>query len=437
MMRDLLVAAVIFGLLPFVFRRPFWGILLSTWLGYMNPHLLCYGFMIGIPVVFIVAIATMAGMLIAKEDNRMVWSREIIILMIFMAWMGVTTSQAFFFNIAADQYSKVIKIQILTFMALLLLTTRERVDLLLWVIVLSLGFYGIKGGIFTIINGGAYRVQGPVSSFIEGNNELALALIMTIPLMRYLQLQERRKLFRLGLAAGMFLTAIAAVGSQSRGALVGISLMGAIFWLKSRNRWTLALLIVCAVAVIGSIMPDEWYARMNTIESYERDDSALGRINAWWTAWNVAKDRVTGGGFWMFQAPVFQQYAPEPNRVHDAHSIYFQVLGNHGFVGLSIFLSLLLMTWLKCGAVIRVAKRNPESRWAQDLGAMIQVSLAGYMSSGAFLGLAYFDYLYHLIAVTVVLHHLVKNNESVTAEFVVNRSDPPTAGTQLPPAGGR
>ena len=213
--------------------------------------------------------------------------------------------------------------------------------------------------------------------------------------------------------------------------------MGAIFWLKSRNRLTLALLIVCAAAVIGSIMPDEWYARMNTIESYERDDSALGRINAWWTAWNVAKDRVTGGGFWMFQAPVFQQYAPEPNRVHDAHSIYFQVLGNHGVIGLLIFLLLLLMTWLKCSAVIRFAKRNPESRWAQDLGAMIQVSLAGYMSSGAFLGLAYFDYLYHLIAVTVVLHHLVKSHESATADLVVARSDPPTAGTQLPQAGAR
>ena len=426
-MRDLLVAAIIFGLLPFVFRRPFWGILLSTWLGYMNPHLLCYGFMIGVPVVFIVAIVTMIGMLITNEAKRMVWSREIIILLVFLAWMAVTTTQAFFFDLAVDQYIKVIKIQILTFMALLLLTTKERVHLFIWIIALSLGFYGIKGGIFTILNGGVFRVQGPTSSFIEGNNEIALALIMTIPLMRYLHLQESRKLVKWGLAVAMLLTAIAAVGSQSRGALVGILVMGSLLWFKSRNKLASALLIVIAVAAIASIMPEEWYARMNTIESFDQDSSALGRINAWWVAWNVASDRLTGGGFWMFQGSVFQRYAPIPGAVHDAHSIYFQMLGHHGFFGLFLFLALLAMTWLKCGAIIRIARKNPELKWAQDLAAMIQVSMIGYMSAGAFLGLGYFDYIYHLIAVTVIVHHLLTRAKSSSINSAVPRETPPEA----------
>ena len=175
-------------MLPFVLKRPFWGILLSAWLGYMNPHLLCYGFMQSMPVVQIVAIATLIGMLASKEAKRMVWSRETVVLVIFIMWMGITTTQAFYLEAAVDQYIKVMKIQILTFMALLLLTSREKVDLFVWVIVLSLGFYGVKGGVFTIANGGSYRVQGP-GGFIGGNNELALALTMTIPLMRYLHLQ--------------------------------------------------------------------------------------------------------------------------------------------------------------------------------------------------------------------------------------------------------
>lgn len=430
-MRDLLVAAIIFGLLPFVFRRPFWGILLSTWLGYMNPHLLCYGFMIGVPVVFIVAIVTMIGMLITNEAKRMVWSREIIILLVFLAWMAVTTTQAFFFDLAVDQYIKVIKIQILTFMALLLLTTKERVHLFIWIIALSLGFYGIKGGIFTILNGGVFRVQGPTSSFIEGNNEIALALIMTIPLMRYLHLQESRKLVKWGLAVAMLLTAIAAVGSQSRGALVGILVMGSLLWFKSRNKLASALLIVIAVAAIASIMPEEWYARMSTIGSFDQDSSALGRINAWWVAWNVASDRLTGGGFWMFQGSVFQRYAPIPGAVHDAHSIYFQMLGHHGFFGLFLFLALLAMTWLKCGAIIRIARKNPELKWAQDLAAMIQVSMIGYMSAGAFLGLGYFDYIYHLVAVTVIVHHLLTRAKSSSINSAVSREAPPKAIARL------
>jgi hypothetical protein len=43
---------------------------------------------------------------------------------------------------------------------------------------------------------------------------------------------------------------------------------------------------------------------------------------------------------------------------------------------------------------------------------MIQVSMVGYMSAGAFLGLAYFDYIYHLVAVVVVTHHIVHRAEA-------------------------
>ncbi len=415
-MRDLFVATIVFGLLPFVLKRPFWGILLLAWLGYMNPHRLCYGFMYNMPAVQIVTIVTLVGMLISKEAKRMVWTREITVLVLFVAWMGITTTQAVNFDPAVTQYVKVIKIQVLTIMALMMLTSKEKVRLFVWVIVLSLGYYGIKGGIFTIVKGGGQRVWGPAGSFIGGNNELALALVMTIPLMRYLHLQEQNKLIRLGLMAGMLLTAVSAIGSQSRGALVGLVLTGGIFWIKSRNKAATAVLIAIAAVLIINIMPESWYQRMDTIDTYQQDGSAMGRINAWWTAWNVAKDRVTGGGFEMWHNAIFRQYAPNPDDVHDAHSIYFKVLGEHGFIGLFLFLCLLAMTWTKCSAIIRIAKKNPDQTWARDLAAMIQVSIVGYMSAGAFLGLSYFDYFYHLVALTVVVHSMVKVAAPVSAE---------------------
>lgn len=414
-MRDLFVAFIVFGSLPFILKRPFLGILMLAGLGYMNPHRLCYGFMFSMPVVMIVAVVTLIAMLASKEAKQMVWSREIVLLVIFIAWMGLTTSQAFYVDPALVQYEKVVKIQILTFMTLLMLTSRDRVHLLIWVIVLSLGLYGVKGGIFTIVNGGAYRVQGPMGSFIGGNNEMALALVMTVPLMRYLHLQEKNKFVRMGLAAGMFLTVIAAVGSQSRGALVGIVITGAIFWLKSRSKFVTASFIVLSAMAAATIMPVEWFERMDTIKTYQEDGSAQGRINAWWTAYHLANDRVTGGGFETWQAPVFQRYAPNPADWRDVHSIYFEILGEHGYVGLALFLGILGLTWLKCGSIIRFAKRNPDLIWARDLASMVQVSIVGYMSAGAFLGLAYFDYIYHLVAVVVVVHHLVTTQKSTVA----------------------
>ncbi len=411
-MRDLLVAFIVFGSLPFILRRPFLGILMLAWLGYMNPHRLCYTFMYDMPVVQIVAITTLIGMLVSQEAKRMVWSREIVALVILVVWMGLTTIQAPFFELATEQYVKVIKIQILTFMTLLMLTSRERVHLFIWAIVLSIGFYGIKGGIFTVVHGGVYRVQGPTGSFIGGNNEMALALVMTIPLMRYLHLQETNKFIKLGLAIGMLLTALAAVGSQSRGALVGLALMGTMFWLKSRNKFATALLIALAGLAVYQVMPEAWYQRMGTIETYDQDASARGRINMWWLAWNLANDRIFGGGFEFWRVQAFSSYAPDPTNVRAVHSIYFQVLGDHGWVGLIIFLSLLGLTWLKCSTVMRLAKQQPNAMWARDLAAMLQVSLVAYMAAGTFLSLAYFDYLYHLVAVTVVVHFLIASPRS-------------------------
>ena len=433
-MRDLLVASIVFGLLPFVIKRPYWGILLSTWLGYMNPHLLCYGFMVSLPVVQIVAIVTLVGMLATQNDIRMVWSREIVVLVILILWMGITTTQAIHFEPAVDQYIKVLKIQILTFMALLLLTSRMRIHTFVWVIVLSLGYYGLKGGVFTLANGGSYRVQGP-GGFIGGNNELALALVMTIPLMRYLHLQATNRRVKVALAIAMLLTALAAIGSQSRGALVAMSLMGAIFWFKSRHKFTTALLIAIAVLIVVGVMPESWYQRMNTINTYDQDDSALGRINAWWAAWNLANARFFGGGFETWSWTMFQMYGPDPENVRAPHSIYFQVLGEHGWVGLAIFLTLLALTWMKCSAVIRMAKKRPEIEWARDLAAMIQVSLVGYMSAGAFLGLANFDYFYHLVVVAVVLHQLVALPKAIgqgATRSDLSRSSPDMGSGSLP-----
>jgi probable O-glycosylation ligase (exosortase A-associated) len=289
----------------------------------------------------------------------------------------------------------------------MVITNRERLNGVVWMIALSLGFYGIKGGIFTILKGGVHRVQGPEGTFIGGNNEMALALVMTVPLIAYLRLQEKRHWLKVGLTGAMLLTAIAAIGSQSRGALVGMLAMGLFLWLKSRNKFMTGLLMVIAIGVIGSVMPQEWYDRMNTTQNYQEDDSALGRINAWHTAFNVAKSRITGGGIEMFRPSVFQQYAPEPGRVHDVHSVYFEVMGEHGFIGFGLFMTIMVFTWLKGRSIIRRAKNIPGLKWASDLAAMTQVSMIGYTTCGAFLGLSYFDFYWHLVAIMVILNHLV------------------------------
>jgi probable O-glycosylation ligase (exosortase A-associated) len=322
------------------------------------------------------------------------------------------------------------KILLMVFVTMMLMQSKERINQLVWVIAMSLAFYGVKGGIFTIVHGGAYHVRGPEGSFIGGDNEMGLALIMTIPLLRYLQVTTRSVWLRAFLAIAMLLCAVATVGSQSRGALLGLCAMGAFLWLKSRNKIFTALLGAVAVALVLFVMPQQWYDRMSTIQTYENDPSAMGRINAWKMAINMAKDRPLGGGFDSFKEYTFALYAPHPEDVHDSHSIYFEVLGEHGFVGLGLFLMLGLLTWRSASWVIARARRDREKRWAADLAAMVQVSLLGYATAGAFLGLAYFDYYYTLIALVVLCKTLLSAEP-------VSRVVEPAAGAAQPSLGSR
>ncbi len=401
-MRDLFVTAIIFGLLPFVFKRPWVGILLWSWLGYMNPHRLAYGFAYDFPFSMIVGLVTIVAFMASKEKKDMLWTRETIILLAFVGWMLFTTFFAFYPDLAWHQWNKVWKIMLMVLLTALVIKERRQLHWLIWVIALSFGFYGVKGGIFTILNGGVYRVQGPGGSFIGGNNEMALALVMTIPLIRYLHLQETRKWLKMGLAGAMVLTGVAAIGSQSRGGMLAMVAMGLFLWLKSRNKFFTGIYMAIAVAIIAAVMPQEWYDRMNTIKTYQEDASAQGRINAWHTAFNVAKARITGGGLDMFQPPTFRQYAPDPWNVHDVHSIYFEMMGEQGFIGFGLFMLLGVLAWLRAQQIIKRCKGDPATKWAADLAAMTQVSLIGYATAGAFLGMSHFDLPYHLMIILVL-----------------------------------
>jgi probable O-glycosylation ligase (exosortase A-associated) len=401
-MRDIVLTAIFFGMLPYVFSRPYVGIYIWSWLGFMNPHRLTWGFAYEFPFAQIVAIVTLIAVLKSKEPKQIPWTRETVLLLVFIMWMLFTTFFAFNSVGAWDQWDKVWKIQLILFVMLMLIDTKQKLDWLIWVIVLSLGLYGVKGGIFTIVNGGVHRVQGPSGSFIGGNNEIGLALIMVIPLMRYLQLQAKNVWIHQGVTVAMLLTGIAAIGTQSRGALVGMTAMGAFLWLKSRNKMFTLLSILVVVGVLAAIMPQKWYDRMATIETFEEDRSATDRINAWRMAINIASSRITGGGYETFVGWVARIYAPDPERAADAHSIYFEVLAEQGFIGFSMFMLLAWFTWNTGNRIRRMARRRTETRWAADLASMTQVSMIGYAASGAFLGLAYFDLYYTLIAIMVI-----------------------------------
>lgn len=407
-MRDLALTLIVFISLPLILYRPWVGIMMWAWIGFMNPHRLAYGFAYDFPWAMIVGIATIVGLIATKDRQPIPRTRETIILAVFILWMTVTSAFSLEPALAWEQWEKVFKIQVMVFVTLMLLNTRLKVDIYIWVIVLSFGFYGTKGGVFTLITGGGYHVMGPAGSFIGGNNEMGLALIMTVPLMRYLQLTASRLIVRWAMLCMIVLSFVAILGTQSRGALVGVVPLGLYLIWNSPKKLTLIALLLIMGPLLYQFMPESWHERMATIETYDQDASVRGRFNSWSFALNLAKDRpLVGGGFECFRARWFNKYAPLPAIVADAHSIYFEVLGEHGFVGLALFLALGLSTFLSAAGLAARGKAEGDTS-KLTLARMMQVSLVGYASAGAFLGLAYFDFTYAFVAIVCLMQVLEK-----------------------------
>ncbi len=419
-MRDILLTAIIFGSVPFVFKRPWLGVLLWTWIGMMSPHRLTWGFAYSMPFAAVVGVVTLAAFLFSKEPKRFPFTPVTVTLILLVFWMSL--SYLFAINSTGEPYAqwdKVMKIQLFLAVSLMIMNSAERIRWLVWVATMSIAFFGIKGGIFTLTSGGGSMVLGPEGSFIEGNTEISLAITMVVPLLRYLQMQSDKRWLRWGLGIGMALCAVAVLGSYSRGGLLSVAAMGLFLWLKSRNKLVIGIGIFFLVPILLAFMPDQWFTKMNTIGTYQQDASAMGRINAWNFAFNLAKDRpLTGGGFGAFTDEAFAVWAPNPTDVHDAHSIWFQMMGEQGFVGLGLFLLLWILAWRLASGLIKSCKGREDLHWASDLAAMIQVSFIGYWVGGSFLGLAYWDMPYVLVSMLIVTRVFVDQQLGLTRKPV-------------------
>lgn len=400
-MRDLILVLLTTAGCLMALRQPWVGVLTWTWLSLMNPHRYTYGFAYSAPLAAAAAAATLIGLLITRDKTSPfkgspVTAFTLFCLVITVSWLvGLDPAGDY------DQWAKVMKINLMILVALALIHTRQQIMLLMWVVVMSLALLGTKGGLFTLASGGSYRVWGPPGSFIEDNNEFALALVITIPLLRFLQMQVRNKWLSRALLASMVLCAAASLGSHSRGALLAIGAMAVFLWIKGKNKLGMGLALLLAGVLLIAFMPEEWSARMHTIDNYQDDRSAMGRISAWWTAWNLAFVYPFGVGFQTARAELFAQFSPYPDYIHAAHSIYFQVLGNHGFPGLIVFLSIWITTWRSAAWILKEAPKHEQARWCVDLAAMCQVALVAYAVGGAFLSLAYFDVPYNIMIAVV------------------------------------
>ena len=434
-MRDLLLAAILAGLIPMILMRPWVGILAWFWVGLMTPQFLAWTYMRGFQMAMVIGVVTLAALVMTRDRRAPPMTREMVMLGVFVAYITMTSYFAVNPSGAWDFWQHLMKIILVTFITPMLIYGQTRIVLLLLVITFSLAFYGLKGGIFTVMTGGNYMVLGPVGSFLSGNTYIGLAMLMVLPLIlasarmfhgRWVDFGQplvRQFSRQIGWAIyGVFwLTAIAILATYSRGAFVGVLAIAPFMFWHMRRKLFLVTVAFVAVTVVGVTAPERLVERWQTIENYEQDTSAMQRIQSWGVNWNMAMERpLTGMGFrfgrmgydWWVSYANFEGHW---QHVLSPHSIYFGLLGQHGFGGLTVFLLLMGFTFLTLNRIRRTAKKETGQLWLAEYAWAIQVGLIGYAVAGIFLDVAYFTLFYAFIALAVIMRRELEEAPSPAA----------------------
>src|SRR3989442_413796 len=312
-MRDYLLAVIIIASLPIGIFRPYYGSLIYAWISYMYPHLLAWSFVQTWPVGKVAAIGTLIGAVFNHDgDVSPLREREnilMIVLLLVFAWSSIF---AFYPENAWTDWQNMAKIILMALLTSTLLTNQKRVRYFLLVVAFSLGFYGVKGGVFSFVTGGEQRVWGPEPSIIGANNALGLALNMCLPILWYLAKDTQPVWLKRALRVSFFLTIPSIMFTYSRASVLGLASVLLALVLKGKRKFLVISLILAAGILVVGFLPDKWLNRQHSTVEYEKDSSAMSRLGTWEFSWRVAVDRpLTGGGFGFYSEETFAKYFPE------------------------------------------------------------------------------------------------------------------------------
>lgn len=408
-MRDFLVFAVVILALPFAIRRPFIGLVLFSWLAYMRPQDLCWGFARTMRLSFFASIAMIVGWWAYEQGKRPFarWDVRTGLMMALAAMVAISYA----FAQRQDNYTNATFFDFLKIIAVAMFTTgqvdsRQRLRVIYWTIALSLGFFGVKNGLFGLARGGAAILRGP-GGMLEDNNDFALALTMNVPLLWYLGIEEKDKPWvRRAAHVAMLLTVVTIVLTHSRGAFLALSTSA--LWIAWRSGHLARALFALALiaAIFPLVAPDAVLERLASIGD-TKESSANARLTSWGVALNmIAANPLLGVGLRNFQSR-YREYAEfhiaDDGSTHVAHNSYLQIWAESGSIGFVLYLSLLFVSLLTLRRVFRMSRLRPDLAWAGNYARMMEATTIGFLVGAFFLDRGHFDLIYHWFALVTCL----------------------------------
>lgn len=418
-MRDIAIILMLAAILPAGLRATNVGAMMWAWVALVAPIEYAYGIAASLPYNKIVVGITMLSLIVGKTTNRFYIDANFIVLTIFVLICLV----AFAFGLSEtsrsyDLAERLVKIYILCVVMMACLKTRPQIHAMVLAICLGMGIHGVLEGLKYIVSGGGHNVLGP--KVFGDNNHFGLAILLVLPLLLYCYRYAAHFLIRYALLGAAVTNLVAVVATASRGALVGLVAVAVAMAMRSQRKGLAIVMVVLVGGLIVALAPDCWTRRMDTIATAETDGSFMSRVTSWKLNTVLALERPFGAGFsGLEDAAVFEAYrfkinttlpffpVEVPNTRLAAHSIYFQALGDNGFLGLGLFVGLLAVAFANLRAIRRMARGHDHLAWAYDLANTLWIAMIAYMVAGAALSMAYFELFYMiLILISVLRRHV-------------------------------
>ena len=321
------------------------------------------------------------------------------LLAIFYAWIGASATWSLWPALTADSFFDGLKYLAIFFLLANVVDDRRRAITTVMVVAWASAIPAI-GAIDSWVHG-EHLVEGDRAGWVglfANPNDLAHYLVVGMALAlggRDAVRARSVKLAGLGLLA---LLGTAILLTQSRGGMLAAATVIGLWALRGAARGRAAVGVAAMVALAVQLAPETTWRRAETAFDYQTDASAQGRIDAWRTGLNVARDRpLTGVGAGAF-ALAWPEFAPgDAGPPRSPHNTFIQLLGETGLPSLGLFAA--AVGWLSW-RLGRVARGAGE---IATLARAVQVGLAGFVVCSLTGGYAYSWPLYLLLGLGVAL----------------------------------
>ncbi len=333
----------------------------------------------------------------------------------------MTTFLAVYQETAWKRWDDFMKVVIIVIATSSIINTKTKIHGLVWVLVISIGVHTVYGGIAGALSGGASTMRGPAGSPFDTENPFARICIMGFPLMVYLATQSSQKWVRSANWFGAMATVSGLIATGSRGGFIGFGAMLGYAWLttkhKVRNLIIFAIIASTAGAIMNSDRLSTWIDRMSTISEASEEKTAQQRFKSWEYGFGVAKaSPIFGDGFGAYWG---NRWRDDDGRIRklEAHSNYFQMMAEHGFVGLFLYVLLGTFAFTMISKIKGMAKRGETEPWTGTLAQALSYSFIGYFVGGLTITHGFFELYYALLGLLSGLYSYCLHSTSTVSEF--------------------